>query len=277
MRRYQPNFKKRCPVKPGMTSMIRMPVKPGMIRMSVKPGMTGCYDLLDQPQQLRKVVDDPGCVGEAFAGAVAVGYAAGAGAGVAAHVDVEDCVADYDGLLGLEAEFLQGHIHGFRMGFAVADVVAAEDVGYGGGEVEVGDVCVKGGVAPAAGDGEGDAAALEFMKGLEDVRVEDDGARGVKDIEDPAVGLGVEVAVYLDLREEDGRDLGQAEADHRGAFCVGARGEAEFLDGGLGGSDDDVGGVTEGAVEVEYDDFCAHVLISLYIHIYHFSIANAVS
>ena len=239
--------------------------------------MTGCYDLLDQPQQLRKVVDDPGCVGEGFAGAVAVGYAAGAGAGVAAHVDVEDCVADYDGLFRFETKFLQGHIHGFRMGLAVADVVAAQDVGYGGGEVEVGDVCVKGGVAPAAGDGEGEAAALEFLQGLKDMRVEVDGASGVKDIEDPAVGLCVEVAVYLDIREKNGWDLDQAEADHRGAFCVGAGGEAEFLDGCLGGSDDDVGGVTEGAVEVEYDDFCAHVRISLYIHIYHFSIANAVS
>ena len=90
--------------------------------------------ILDELQQVAEVVDDPGCVGEAFAGAVAVGCAAGAGAGVAAHVDVEDGVADYDGFFGLESEFLQGHVHCFRMGFAVGDVVAAEDVGYGGGE-----------------------------------------------------------------------------------------------------------------------------------------------
>lgn len=60
----------------------------------------------DEFQQVAEVVDDPGCVSEGFAGAVAVGYAAGAGAGVAAHMDVKDCVADYDGLFWFETKFL---------------------------------------------------------------------------------------------------------------------------------------------------------------------------
>ena len=94
------------------------------------------------------------------------------------------------------------------------------------------------------------------------MRVEDDSARGVKDIEYSTVGLCIEVAVYLDSREEDGRYLRQTETDHSGAFGVGTRGKAEFLDGGLSGSDDDVGGVAEGSVEVKYDDFCAHIHIS---------------
>ena len=216
----------------------------------------------DEPQQLRKVVDDPGCVGEGFAGAVAVGDTAGAGAGIAAHMDVKDCVAHDDGFFRFETEFLQCHIYGFRMWFAVADVVASQDVGYGGGKVQIVYVFFQGVVASAAGDGKGEAAALELLEGLEDVRVEGDGARSVEDIEYPSVGLCVKVAVYLEAREEDGRDLHQSQTDHCGAFSVGARRKAKFLDGGLGGPDDDVGGVAEGAVEVEYDDFCAHILIS---------------
>lgn len=216
----------------------------------------------DEFQQVAEVVDDPGCVGEGFAGAVAVGDTAGAGAGIAAHMDVKDCVAHYDGFFRFETEFLQCHIYGFRMGFAVADVVASQDVGYGGGKVQIVYIFFQGVVASAAGDGEGEAAALELLEGLEDVRIEGDGARGVEDIEYPSVGLCVKVAVYLEAREEDGRDLHQSQTDHCGAFSVGAGRKAEFLDGGLGGPDDDVGGVTEGAVEVEYDDFCAHIRIS---------------
>ena len=216
----------------------------------------------DELQQVAEVVDDPGCVGEAFAGAVAVGDTAGAGAGIAAHMDVKDCVANYDGFFWFEAEFLQCHIYGFRMGFAVADVVASQDVGYGGGKVQIVYVFFQGVVAPAAGNGKGEAAALELLEGLEDVRVEGDGARGVEDIEYPSVGLGVKVAVDFEAREEDGRDLHQSQTDHCGAFSVGAGRKAEFLDGGLSGPDDDVGGVAEGAVKVEYDDFCAHILIS---------------
>ena len=177
-------------------------------------------------------------------------------------MDVKDCIAHYDGLFRFETEFLQCHIYGFRMGFAVADVVASQDVGYGGGKVQIVYIFFQRVVASAAGNGQGEAAALELLEGLEDVRVEGDGARGVEDIEYPSVGLCVKVAVYLEAREEDGRDLHQSQTDHRGSFSVGAGGEAEFLDGCLGGSDDDVGGVAEGAVEVEYDDFCAHILIS---------------
>jgi hypothetical protein len=151
------------------------------------------------------------------------------------------------------------------MWFAVADVVASQDVGYGGGKVQIVYIFFQGVVASAAGNGKGEAAALELLEGLEDVRVEGDGARGVEDIEYPSVGLCVKVAVYLESREEDGRDLHQSQTDHCGAFGVGARRKVEFLDGGLGGPDDDVGGVAEGAVEVEYDDFCAHILISLVI------------
>ena len=50
------------------------------------------------------------------------------------------------------------------MGFAVGDVVATEDVGYGGRETEVGYVFVKGSVAPAAGDGEDEARLLSSFK-----------------------------------------------------------------------------------------------------------------
>ena len=147
------------------------------------------------------------------------------------------------------------------MWFAVTDVIASQDVGYGGGKVQIVYIFFQRVVASAAGNGKGEAAALELLEGLEDVRIEGDGARGVEDIEYPSVGLCVKVAVYLEAREEDGRDLHQSQTDHCGAFSVGAGRKAEFLDGGLGGPDDDVGGVAEGAVEVEYDDFCTHIYI----------------
>ena len=116
--------------------------------------------------------------------------------------------------------------------------------------------------APAARNGQNVSAVLKLYKCLNHVRIQFHSAFCVINLEQSAIGLGIEFSVKSALREQDCGNLHKSESDHGSTLLICPFRKVEFPDCCLHGLDDHRCGIAQSSVKIQYYNF----------HSIHFSI-----